>query len=284
MEEYQREAILEPLSFEGKQMGEIWDLSDFKFEDDLPSGLSGKLNISTEIISQKRCVIKEIPIGDYEYNNETAIQTEISILKKLYSSYIIKLYGYFVKNCNYYLVFEYGGIDLLEYMMKYGKIESVKIKKIFGQMLEAVNECHKNGIMHRDIKPENFVYNIETGTIKLIDFGFATTEKTSNKKIGTPLYFSPEVNSIKFDKTVYYTKCIDIWSLGCIFYIFLHGKPSFNITKLKTHQLPYVLKNIRCKLIGHSDNEIDILFKMLEIVPYKRATTEELLQHSYFKV
>ena len=62
--------------------------------------------------------------------------------------------------------------------------------------------------------------------MKLADFGVATkltdTEK-SNSFAGTPYWMAPEV--IEMSGQV--TSACDIWSLGCILYALLVGKPPF---------------------------------------------------------
>ena len=43
-------------------------------------------------------------------------------------------------------------------------------------MVEGLIALHSHGMSHRDIKPENILIN-EEGDIKIIDFGFATTQE-----------------------------------------------------------------------------------------------------------
>ena len=52
-------------------------------------------------------------------------------------------------------------------------------KRIFYQMLQAVNYSHKCSVIHRDVKMANFLVDFDDDTgrvkVKLSDFGLATT-------------------------------------------------------------------------------------------------------------
>ena len=93
-------------------------------------------------------------------------------------------------------------------------------KKLFFQMCDAVNHCHKQGIVHRDVKLENFFLDIQEGdkqiTVKLGDFGIAkrgNEAKTIREFAGTFLYMAPEVILKKR-----YGNKVDSWSLGVVLF------------------------------------------------------------------
>jgi serine/threonine protein kinase len=108
---------------------------------------------------------------------------------------------------------------------------------IVAQAAEAVGAAHDKGIVHRDLKPDNMFLMAagerERIPVKILDFGVAkllASEKEgalSNTRtgslLGTPLYMSPE--QCRSAGTVDYRS--DIYSLGCIGFEMLCGRPPF---------------------------------------------------------
>jgi len=83
------------------------------------------------------------------------------------------------------------------------------------EIVLAVEQLHKMGIIYRDLKPENVLLD-KDGHIKLTDFGFAKQMKNISQdraytNCGTPGYCAPEV---MLDAG--HTYKADIWSIGIL--------------------------------------------------------------------
>lgn len=91
-------------------------------------------------------------------------------------------------------------------------------------MAKAIDYLHQKGIVHRDIKPENVLLD-ENFNVKLCDFGLSCqidSNELRTSVCGTEEYMSPEVFLRKG-----YSKKVDIWCMGILFYEMLMGLPPF---------------------------------------------------------
>jgi serine/threonine protein kinase len=119
------------------------------------------------------------------------------------------------------------GVSLLSFLKSKPdrKIVEIDCKYIFTQIMWGIDYLHSQNVYHRDIKLENIIID-EKNNIKIIDFGFVTSEpknKPLNFFCGTPSYMPPEI-VLKKD---YFGCQADIWSIGILLFTLLCGSFPF---------------------------------------------------------
>ncbi|KAM7326671.1 hypothetical protein ACRRTK_015149 [Alexandromys fortis] len=171
-----------------------------------------------------------------------------------------------------------------------GPLSCDSILKIFYQTCRAVQHMHrqKPPIIHRDLKVENLLLSNQ-GTIKLCDFGSATTishypdyswsaqkramveeEITRNT---TPMYRTPEIVDLYSNFPIGEKQ--DIWALGCILYLLCFRQHPFEDgAKLRIVNGKYSIPvNDTRYTVFH-----DLIRAMLKVNPEERLSIAEVVR------
>jgi len=126
-----------------------------------------------------------------------------------------------------YIVMEFvEGRTLADFLASGRRPTQVQAVELTRKIAEALASAHAQGIVHRDIKPGNVMVT-RGGFVKVMDFGIArmqtdVTAPQTSSVIGTPTYLSPEqAQGQAVDARS------DIYSLGCVLYELLAGRPPF---------------------------------------------------------
>jgi len=126
------------------------------------------------------------------------------------------------------LIMEYvDGESLDERLHREGALPVTEAVRIFSALAEGVAYVHKSGVVHRDLKTNN-VRIAEDGTVKLLDFGIATSSggprlTSTGNVVGTLQSLAPEQLT-----TGRAEPRSDIWALGIVFYELLTGAVPFS--------------------------------------------------------
>jgi len=118
------------------------------------------------------------------------------------------------------------GKDLAPYTKPDNLLPLLKVMDIVAKTAEALDYAHTQNVVHRDIKPANIMYELETNSVKVTDFGIARITDSSKTKtgmvLGTPSYMSPEqLAGKKVDGRS------DLFSLGVMLYQMVTGQLPF---------------------------------------------------------
>lgn len=154
-------------------------------------------------------------------------EAEIDSLKKLQHEGIVRLYGYGEDGGNLFYSMELVDGASLEAEINSGRrFDWRQTLSIAIQVCRALKHAHDHGVVHRDIKPANLLLTGD-GKVKIADFGIArlfgsNQLTTAGGVLGTADYMSPE----QADGRPVTDKC-DQYSLGCVMYALLTGRPPF---------------------------------------------------------
>jgi serine/threonine protein kinase len=163
---------------------------------------------------------------------------------------------------------------------------------VFRNMLLAISQCHKRGIVHLDISCENFVLANDF-TPFLIDFGLATTIEAANsgirpRVVGKRQYMAPEC----WDETMSYDAClVDAWAVSvCLVMLLTNGAAPFGNHVLTSElYLQVAVRRDRQALEAMLDVAtpvavVDLLFAAFNEDPGARIGCDEMLRHPMFQM
>ena len=166
--------------------------------------------------------------------------SEIESLKTLNHPNIVKLLGYGEHHGRLYYAMELvEGTNLEQELAAGRRFNWRDVTQIGIDVARALKHAHDHGVIHRDLKPANLLVDADE-QIKLTDFGiaklFGSSEKTlSGNVIGTVDYMAPEQAAGEAT-----SPRSDLYSLGCVMYALLAGKPPF-----QGKSIPEVLHKVR---------------------------------------
>lgn len=118
------------------------------------------------------------------------------------------------------------GRDMAEFTKPDALLPLPRVLSIGARVAEALAYAHRNNVVHRDVKPANIMYERDSDTVKVTDFGIARITDSSRTKtgmvLGTPSYMSPEqLSGQKVDGKS------DLFSLGVMIYQLACGQLPF---------------------------------------------------------
>jgi serine/threonine protein kinase len=219
-----------------------------------------------------------------EFASDKKIAEEVSLLSKLDSRYLIKVYECFISNKRYYLITDYCEYGSLNEKLRNGNMyNESQIRYIILQIFKSVKYLNSNNFLHIEISPEKIlIYNItkdshgeELYNIKLLDFFFPSKNNLIfDNKSSFFCYMAPEVIEQKYSPTC------DIWSIGIIIFQMFFGELPYK----DNNDFKEYVKNIKSTYnnCDNISNEFkDLLDKMLNKNPSRRITIDECLSHPW---
>lgn len=218
------------------ERGKSERLGPYILKEKLGAGGMGEVYLAEHALMKRNCAIKLIhPERARDQDIQDSFAREAKATAQLTHWNTIEVYDYgTTADGRFYYVMEYlEGVNLWEYVDKYGRMQPERVVYVLKQLCDALYEAECAGLVHRDIKPSN-IFLTERGksfdVAKLLDFGLVQTitdqsVKDKNAKVtlhGSPAFMCPE------QAVGLAPDCRgDLYSLGCVAYFLLTGRPPF---------------------------------------------------------
>ncbi|CAB3220916.1 unnamed protein product [Arctia plantaginis] len=271
-------------------------------------------DIATNLVWAGKIVSKKLMVKS---SQKEKMAQEISIHRSLQHKHVVGFHSFFEDSLNIYIVLELcKRRSMMELHKRRKAISEPETRFYMHQILLGVQYLHSKRIIHRDLKLGNLFLDDDLH-VKIGDFGLAARIEYEGERkqtlCGTPNYIAPEILTKKGHSFE-----VDIWSLGCIMYTLLVGKPPFETSTLKDtykrikqceySEGVYLAMSVFCTGPWHSlssryaralvdDNTVNQHYRIpsslrkpaasmivlqLQSNPARRPSVDKLLQHEFF--
>uniref|UniRef100_A0A3Q2NWH2 Serine/threonine-protein kinase PLK n=1 Tax=Fundulus heteroclitus TaxID=8078 RepID=A0A3Q2NWH2_FUNHE len=234
-------------------------------------------DVETKQVFAGKIVPKALILKQHQREKMTS---EIAIHKSLNHANVVGFHGFFENDDFVFVVLEIcRRRSLLELHKRRKAVTEPEARYYMTHLLNGVQYLHNNKVIHRDLKLGNIFLNDDM-EVKIGDFGLATKIQFDGERkktlCGTPNYIAPEVLCKKG-----HSYEVDVWSLGCILYTLLVGKPPFETSCLKetysrikknNYVIPWHINPVAASLIK----------RMLHADPTQRPTVAQLQEDEFF--
>jgi len=185
-----------------------------------------------DVTSRQRVAIKVVvPESAKDPAQRKLLEHELKVAKSVEHPTIIRIDRFAEEGGLPHLVMElYPHPNLKRHIANGVDALSPRVSRIVTELSLALNHLHIRGWVHRDVKPDNVLVAAD-GQVKLIDLAIAARAPGllgrlfggSGPVQGSPSYMSPEqIRGQTVDARA------DIYSLGCVIFELLAGKPPFS--------------------------------------------------------
>ena len=203
----------------------------YELEDEIGRGGMSVVFRARDLRLNRPVAIKVLPP---ELAHDPAIRArftrEAQMSAQLSHAHIVPIYDVGDRDgIAYFVMALVAGSNLATHLTREPRQPVDEVRRILGEVTDALAYAHLRGVIHRDIKPDNILLDRQTGRAVVTDFGIAWAMETGARltatgiAVGTPTYMSPEqaVGERELDGRS------DLYSVGVLGYQMLTGRVPF---------------------------------------------------------
>jgi len=206
-------------------------LGHYRIVEKIGDGGMGTVYLAHDEHLDRRVAVKVLPLGSLvDELARKRFRIEALALSRLNHPNIETVHDFDSDGGIDYLAGEFIEGRSLRDLVTAGAQPQREVLRLGIQLAEGVVAAHEKGVVHRDLKPENIRVTPD-GRLKILDFGLAVLDPTSNlstttKSVlsiaGTIPYMAPEqLRGQEVDRRV------DIWAIGAVLYEMATGRLPF---------------------------------------------------------
>jgi len=246
----------------------------------LGKGGFGTVYAGTRFVDGKQVAIKHVAkskVTDWAEVDGKRVPLELKLLSTVQNiDGVIQLIDFYERSDSFIYILERpaNSKDLFDFITEKRVLDEELARSFFRQIVDTVMACHSQGVVHRDLKDENLLVDLNTGKLKLIDFGSGAfmKEEDFTDFDGTRVYAPPEW--IRFNR--YKANPLTVWSLGILLFDMVCGDIPFEKDEQICNAELIFRKNV-------SDECKDLVKSCLKIKPTDRIQLQAILHHPWMK-
>jgi len=205
----------------------------YTIDRELGGGGMSRVYVAEETQLRRKVVIKVVSPELAQGLSIERFEREIQLAASLSQANIVTVLSAGHINGLPYFTMPFVDGESLRHRLAQGAFPIAAVVNVVRDVARALSYAHHRGIVHRDIKPDNVL--LSAGAAVVTDFGIAKAISAARTQadaenltqtgtsIGTAAYMAPE--QAAGDPSVDHRA--DIYSLGCMTYELLTGKPPF---------------------------------------------------------
>ena len=250
-----------------------WDLlldGPVAIKEYYPSSICDRNNDEIQDVIVPEDKKQEFLIGLARFKREARILVSLQNIPN-----IVSVLDCFDANNTAYIVMEYvRGIPIDAYVHS-KNLNTADVFKMFRGLIDSLVLIHETGVYHRDISPGNILVQ-EDGTVRLIDFGSASTSERRNEGKDKTIIYKHHFSPIEqYDKEEMQGPWTDVYALSATIYYLITGElPQTSESRVNNdtiHDIPAANGNL-------TKRQIKALMGGLAVSPQKRIRSMEIFR------